>query len=111
MAKRKKETKPEESASAVSPAKALAKDIDGIFAKKAASEPVVEKPPQKTLKSRQTVGTAPVGLVAEELADVHRKVKAARAVKSAVMPNVHGNDDFADIRGTKKRTIQLLKFG
>ena len=110
MAKRKKETKPEESASAVSPAKAVAKDIDDIFAKKAASEPVVEKPPHKTLKSRQTVATAPVGLVAEE-ADVHRKVKAARAVKSAAMPNVHGNDDFADIRGNKKRTIQLLKSG
>ena len=107
MPKRKKEAKGEGSAPALAPVNASSKDIDEIFSKRAASKPAVPKPPKQSIIAQEAVPSTATVPVANELANVQKKVTAARAAKSTLISNASVNDDFADIRGTKKRSVQL----
>jgi len=109
MGKRKKHAKDEGTAPAVARVDVVTKDIDEIFAKKAPSKPAVTIPVQTALKTSSTVGAGLAAVVTEDLADIDRKIKAAKPAKSFVTRSVNDNDDFADIRGIKKRIILSSK--
>ena len=107
MAKRK-ENKDQESVLTVASASGASKDIDDIFAKSPATDPVRKESLKQTAESGPHLESTPRAPFNEELANVHRKVQAARGVKPIVAPHRSGQDDFADIRGTKKRKCRPL---
>ena len=106
MAKRKKAAKEEGTVRPAVQAKDIAKDIDEIFAERKSVKSVDEKPQKPKSKqsiSRVAVATTAVKAVEDDLASVQTKVKAAKAGRLSVVPVPGKHDDFADIRGTKKR--------
>ena len=106
MPKRSKEAKGGDSGHGVAPANAVSKDIDDIFEKKPLTKPSGPKFPERSTEGQQVVASAPTALVANELANVQKKVTAARAAKPCAMSNASANDDFADIRGTKRSSVK-----
>src|SRR5579862_195008 len=111
MAKRKKENKDQMSVPTVVSATGASKDIDDIFAKRPTAKPVHKESLKQATKKGPPSGSAPPPVLDNELAKIHMKVKAARAVKSVVAPKTSVQYDFADIRGTKKRKMPSLELG
>jgi hypothetical protein len=109
MSTRKKENKDQRSVPPVVSATATSKDIDDIFAKRPAAKAVHKESLQENTKKDPPSRSSPPPVLDNELANIHRKVKAARAVKSVVAPRLSAQDDFADIRGTKKRKKSSLE--
>lgn len=106
MAKGKKENK---DVPTVVSATGASKDIDAIFAKGPTAKPVHKESLKQTATKVTPSGSAPPRVLDNELANIHMKVKAARAIKQVVAPSLSAQDDFADIRGTKKRKMPLLE--
>jgi hypothetical protein len=98
MAKGKKVKKPEE----VAPSVDIAKDIDEIFA----SRKVVAKKSKAQKAKPKEVPTQPLLQSIESgLETVTNQVRAAKAKHSSEASPIVKEDDFADIRGTKKRSF------
>jgi hypothetical protein len=87
------------------PVKNVAKDIDDIFATKKVTPLTSEKPLKGILKAPKTTTVVPEIEEVEDLASVRSKVRAAKAGREIGSLNGLKDDDFADIRGTKKRSL------
>lgn len=89
----------------------VAKDIDDIFATKkvvtSPSEPPTKRP-QKSVKVQSSGTTMTVRSTDDDLATVQGQVRAVKSAQSNKSSHVTKEDDFSDIRGTKKRTRDLL---
>jgi hypothetical protein len=89
---------------AAKPLQNPSKDIDEIFAEKSSS-----KAAEKTTSTAIQASTKPSTQSVEKskgdnLATIQRKVKVAKTKELPSAVEVVPDDDFADIRGTKKRT-------
>jgi hypothetical protein len=92
-------------------AKALqnpSKDIDEIFAEKSPSK-AAEKTTSTAIQASTKPSTQSVGKSkGDDLATIQRKIKVAKTKELPSAVEVVPDDDFADIRGTKKRTYPPL---
>lgn len=92
-----KKKKPRQEGSNKPPQGSL-KDIDDIFA---------EKLPQKVAEQKMLTGNShePTGKTAgDDLATVQKKITTAKLREPNLNATVVADDDFSDIRGTKKRS-------
>jgi hypothetical protein len=84
----------------VEPRKDIANDIDDIFATKRTLDPPTEK--EKNPKSTKPPTVANVKSAQNSLATVENQVHSAKLKQSNKHSQRVQDDDFADIRGTKK---------
>jgi hypothetical protein len=101
MAKKKKTQKDSEPKDSVVPVKDLARDIDDIFATKSIPKSTLQKPLKGILKA--PTSTKPKETEVDDLASLDNKVRAAKAAQGNASAKALKDDDFADIRGFKKR--------
>jgi hypothetical protein len=104
MAKRKKTEKPTKT---VEPLTNFRKDIDDIFAiKKVVNSPI--EPPKNDLPKPakvQSSSAADVSAIVDEFATVQSQVRSVKAERSKRISHIAKEDNFADIRGMKKRIV------
>jgi type IV secretory pathway VirB10-like protein len=106
MAKKKKEQN-YEAKEPVVPIKDVAKDIDDIFATKSVPKPASEEPVKSILntpKPTTAMPDEPDEPEGQDLESVQSQVRAAKSSRVRPSSAVLKDDDFADIRGLKKRT-------
>ena len=104
----KKKALKEEKKEPLEPVKNVAKDIDDIFATKKVAPLTSEKPLKGILKAPKTTTVVPQIEEVEDLASVQSKVRAVKAGRKIGSLNELKDDDFADIRGTKKRSLSCF---
>lgn len=106
MAKKKK-AQNDESKESIVPIKDVAKDIDDIFATKSVPKPASEEPVKSILKTSKPTTAVPDSTdepEGQDLESVQSQVRAAKSSRVRPSSAVLKDDDFADIRGLKKRT-------
>jgi hypothetical protein len=82
--------------------KDVSKDIDEIFSLKKPTVVAAEKT-GKGIQKPKTLQTTPVTSAEGNLAIIQSQVRALKSKQSLKPPQTEREDDFADIRGTKKR--------
>jgi hypothetical protein len=90
------------------PSQDSSKDIDDIFAEKqpktAAEQKSLTGKSDMTKSSRQSMETT----AGDDLATIQKKITTAKMKEPNFIAKVVADDDFADIRGTKKRTLPSI---
>lgn len=105
MAKKKKMKKPEEaSPEEASPSVYVAKDIDDIFALR---KPVAEKSKAQKVTPIKVPTPPSSRSIESNFEAVMNQVQAAKVKRPPETSYAAKRDDFADIRGTKKRSLKL----
>ena len=105
MAKKRKVKEP-----IVEPAPAqtdVTKDIDDIFAARKPRTPSVKTKPLKAGEVQGSLRKATANLQGNDLASVQKQVQAAKSKRNDVASQSAQDNDFADIRGTKKSIFSI----
>ena len=98
---RKKKTEREDAAK---PLQNPARDIDEIFAEKSSSKAAEKTTSIATLASTKPSKQSVEKTRGDNSTSIQRKIKVAKTQELPPAVEVVADDDFADIRGTKKRT-------
>ena len=83
----------------------VAKEIDDIFAARKLDSPSIKTKVIKSADVESPSRKPKPNPEASDLASVQRQVQAAKSKGNTVASQSELNEDFADIRGTKKSTI------
>jgi hypothetical protein len=89
----------------------VTKDIDDIFAARKPTTPSVKTKPLKAGDVESSLRKATANLQGNDLASVQKQVQAAKSKRNALALQGAQDDDFADIRGTKKSIISIYVHG
>ena len=87
----------------ITSSEAATKDIENIFSLKKTTPIVPSSEPKAHSKPAKIKSVDKANGELDNLEDVEKLVRAAKSKRNAPLPDIQIDDDFADIRGTKKR--------